>query len=66
MGGKIFMEIKKYLHYLRFLSIGSLLRGERTRRDILIGIGAIVALRLVIYTAMSTTGFHPLSYLNHV
>ncbi|MGO9387602.1 MAG: hypothetical protein ACLPWD_06080 [Methanobacterium sp.] len=60
------MEIKKYLSWLRFLSIRSLLTGKRTRRDIIIVIAVFIIIRLAVYGAMSTTGFHPISFLNHV
>lgn len=48
------MEIRNYLKYIRFINIvRSFHRGEITKREILIAVGVLIALRLVIYF-----GFH--------
>ncbi len=61
------MEIRKYLQYIRFISLTrSFLRGERTRRDIIIGIGILIVIRIGIYGIMSFNGAHPMSLLNNI
>ncbi len=47
-------NIKNYLKYLRFFSlIRSIRNGEVNRREIIISVVALVAIRLAIYLAMS-------------
>ncbi len=44
------MEVRNYLKYLRFINLTrSFIRGNITRREILIGIAVLVAIRIAIY-----------------
>ena len=61
------MEIRKYLQYIRFISLTrSFLRGEKTRSDILMGLGILIVIRIGIYVIMSFNGAHPMSLLNNI
>ncbi|MGB7970123.1 MAG: hypothetical protein WCF28_11200 [Methanobacterium sp.] len=60
------MEAQKLFYYLKFFSIRSLFTGDKTKREILTVILVLISMRLVIYGAMSVTGFHPMNYLNNI
>ncbi len=60
------MEAQKVFYYLKFLSIRSLFTGDKTKREILTVILFLVSIRVIIYIAMSVTGFHPMNYISHI